>query len=112
MGMLIAYHGFFLQVEFIMSRELCLSVLDFDYFISIYRTNCLRALLVRRFYTCDVHSHFLDFSLESLSATGADAKGYFGRAVPYTNVHTSPLQTYYNLEVVMAAKRLPQPVPK
>eukprot|EP00042_Codosiga_hollandica_P012376 m.27842 g.27842 ORF g.27842 m.27842 type:complete len:86 (+) comp39906_c0_seq1:30-287(+) len=48
----------------------------------------------------------------TLKKTGADKNGYFGRAVPYTDVHHSRFQTYYSLEAVMRDKRLPQPVPK
>ena len=42
----------------------------------------------------------------------ADDKGYFGRSVHYTDVHTSQLDTYSSLVKEMARKRLPQPKPK
>lgn len=40
-----------------------------------------------------------------------DSKGYYGRAVSYTDVHTQSLHTFYDLEIRMRQKRLPQPVP-
>eukprot|EP01147_Barroeca_monosierra_P000718 gene719-4011_t len=50
-------------------------------------------------------------SAKSSSAV-PDDKGYFGRSIHYTNVHTSQLETYYDLVVEMAKKRLPAPRPK
>ncbi|EGD78370.1 hypothetical protein PTSG_09437 [Salpingoeca rosetta] len=41
----------------------------------------------------------------------ANEKGYYGRSVPYSNVHTSQLDAYYDLTLEMANKRLPQPRP-
>ncbi len=45
-------------------------------------------------------------------AVGPDADGFYGRSVPYTSVHNSQLETFYDLHETMASKRLPQPVPK
>eukprot|EP00043_Microstomoeca_roanoka_P000239 m.27256 g.27256 ORF g.27256 m.27256 type:complete len:81 (-) comp10206_c0_seq1:2195-2437(-) len=47
-----------------------------------------------------------------LNTNNPDAKGYYGRSVDYTSVHTAQLDTYYDLMVEMAKKRLPQPKPK
>eukprot|EP00045_Choanoeca_perplexa_P008570 m.80521 g.80521 ORF g.80521 m.80521 type:complete len:89 (-) comp14544_c0_seq1:2018-2284(-) len=41
-----------------------------------------------------------------------DSKGFFGRSVHYTDVHTSQLETFYDLTVDMQSKRCPQPVPE
>eukprot|EP00047_Mylnosiga_fluctuans_P004175 m.233090 g.233090 ORF g.233090 m.233090 type:complete len:83 (+) comp12457_c0_seq1:37-285(+) len=48
------------------------------------------------------------------TASKAPATGtkYFGRTVPYTDVHTSQLETFYATEITVRSKRLPQPVPK
>eukprot|EP00053_Salpingoeca_punica_P013226 m.119154 g.119154 ORF g.119154 m.119154 type:complete len:96 (-) comp16146_c0_seq5:477-764(-) len=42
----------------------------------------------------------------------ADDKGYTGRSVSYTDIHNSQLHTFYDAEIAVRSKRLPQPEPK
>jgi len=42
----------------------------------------------------------------SLDTAVADSKGYFGRSVPYTDVHTAQMDTFYDLHISMKDSRL------
>jgi hypothetical protein len=57
-------------------------------------------------------SRFAAQRAPAAQSTGAADSAYHGRSVPYTSVHTSQLETFYELEMQMRNKRLPQPKPK
>lgn len=49
---------------------------------------------------------------DSKKAAAAEKTEYYGRGVEYSDVHTSQLDTFYDLALEMKSKRLPQPSPK